>query len=186
MTEKKTGFLFPETKKPPEDTKPKRSKKKSAMEEAQKKIQGANDRQGRMKIIEGIAKSKEHWACEVLIQALEDPSEDIRDFIIEELSSREDLDPGLVYQRLHKPPWYVKTGCLRILGLKKNPSSVKYIEGLMNDPNIEVRRTLAIVLGEIGGKKALALLTKLSEDNSSFVRIPALQALQDVSQVKFS
>jgi len=45
---------------------------------------------------------------------------------------------------------------------------------------------LAIVLGEIGGKKAMALLTKLSEDDSSFVRTPALQALQEASQVKFS
>ena len=186
MTDKKTGFLFSETEKPPKDTRPKRSRKKSSMEEAQKKIQGTKDRQARRKIIEGIAKSKEHWACELLIQALEDPSEDIRKFIIEELSNREDLNPNLLYQRLHKPPWYVKTGCLRILGLRKNTSSVKYIESLVNDSNIEVRRTLAIVLGEIGGKKSLALLTKLSEDNSSFVRIPALQALHDVSQVKFS
>ena len=186
MTDKKTGFLFSETEKPPKDTKPKRSGKKSSMEETQKKIQGAKDRQTRLKIIEGIAKSKEYWACEVLIQALEDPSEDIRNFIIEELSNREDLNLNLLYQRLHKPPWYVKTGCLRILGLKKNTSSVKYIESLVNDPNIEVRRTLVIVLGEIGGKKSLVLLTKLSEDNSSFVRTPALQALHDVSQVKFS
>ena len=121
-----------------------------------------------------------------MIQALEDPSEDIRNFIIEELSNREGLNLNLLYQSLHKPPWYVKTGCLRILGVRKNTSSVKYIESLVNDPNIEVRRTLAIVLGEIGGKKSLALLTKLSEDNSSFVRAPALQALHEVSQVKFS
>jgi HEAT repeat protein len=57
---------------------------------------------------------------------------------------------------------------------------------MVNDPNIEVRRTLAIVLREIGGKKALALLTQLSEDKSPFVRAPALQALRDISQVKFS
>jgi len=121
-----------------------------------------------------------------LIQALDDPIEDIRKTIVTELSNREDLDLSLLYQRLHKTPWYVKTGCLRILGLRKNTSSVKYIESLVNDPNIEVRRILAIVLGEIGGKKALALLTKLSEDASSFVRTPALQALQEISQVKFS
>ncbi len=186
MTDKKTGSLFPETKKPPNEKMPKKSRKKSSMDEALKKIQETKDKKTRLKIIEEIAKSNEPWVCAVLIISLEDPIEDIRNFIIEEISRREDLDLKLLYQRLHKPPWYAKTGCLQILGSRKNASSVNYIESLVNDPNIEVRRTLATVLGEIGGKKALALLTKLSEDKSSFVRIPALQALQEISQVKFS
>ena len=186
MTDKKTGYLFPETNKSLGEASPKKPQKKSPKEAAREKIQKTKDRQDRMKTIEGIAKSKELWVCEVLIQSLEDPSEDIRNFIIEELSKREDLNLSLVYQRLHKPPWYVKTGCLRILGLKKSASSLKSIESLVNDPNIEVRRTLATVLGEIGGKKALDLLTQLSEDKSPFVRIPALQAIQEISQVKFT
>ena len=186
MTEKKTGLLFPKTEKSPQKPIPKKSRKKTLMEPALKNIQEAKDRQTRLKIIAGMANSEEPWVCEVLIQALDDPIEDIRKTIVTELSNREDLDLSLLYQRLHKTPWYVKTGCLRILGLRKNASSVKYIESLVNDPNIEVRRTLAIVLGEIGGKKALALLTKLSEDASSFVRTPALQALQEISQVKFT
>lgn len=186
MTDKKTGYLFPQTEKLIKDTGPKRSRKKSSQEEAQKKIHEANDRQTRLKIIQGIAKSKELWVSEILIQALEDPSEDIRNFIIQEIANREDLDLHLLYQRIHTPPWYVKTGCLRILGLRKSAASVEYIESLVEDPNIEVRRTLAIVLGEIGGKKALALLTKLSEDKSPFVRTPATRSLQDISQVKFS
>jgi HEAT repeat protein len=103
-----------------------------------------------------------------------------------ELSSRENLNLNLLYEKLHKPPWYVKTECLRILGLRKNAASVKHIENLVHDPNIEVRRTLARVLGEIGGKKAQALLTILTEDDSPFVRTPALQALQEAGTVKFS
>jgi HEAT repeat protein len=186
MADKKTGYLFPEANKSFGDTSPKKPKKKSPREAAREKILKAKDRQDRLKTIEGIAKSEEKWVCEVLIQALEDPSEDIRSFIIEELSKRDDLDLSLVHQRLQRPPWYVKAGCLRILGLKKSVSSLKSIESLVNDPNIEVRRTLAIVLGEIGGKKALALLTQLSEDKSPFVRVPAQQAVQDISQVKFS
>ena len=186
MTDKKTVLLFPEAKKPPPKPTPKKSRKKTSVETALKNIQDAKDRQTRLKIITRLANSKEPWVCEVLIEALDDPREDIRKIIISELSNREKIDLNLLYQRLHKTPWYVKTGCLRILGLRKNTSSVKYMESLVNDPNIEVRRTLAIVLGEIGGKKALALLTKLSEDASSFVRMPALQALQEVSQVKFS
>ena len=186
MKDKKTGLLFPEAEKPPKEIKTRKSRKKSAMEDAQKKILGAKDRQTRLKIIQGIANSKESWICEVLLQALEDPSEDIRNFIIEELSSKETLDLNLLYQRLHKTPWYVKTGCLRILGKRKKTSSVKYIESLINDPNIEVRRTLALVLGEIGGERALEILTRLSDDNSSFVRAPARQALHEAGQVKFS
>jgi HEAT repeat protein len=186
MTDKKTGFLFPEVRNQSKDAKPKKSRKKSRMPDVLNEIQRAKDRETRLKIIRRISNSKEPWADEVLIQALEDPSENIRNFIIREISSREDLDPNLVYQRLHKPPWYAKTGCLKILGMRKNVSSVKYIESLANDPNIEVRRTLACVLGEIGGKRALALLVKLSEDNSSFVRIHARRALREASQVKFT
>jgi HEAT repeat protein len=186
MTDKKTGFLFPEVKTASKEANPKKSRIKSTIPDILEKIQGAKDRETRLKIIQGIANSKELWVNEVLIQALEDPSEDIRNFIIKELSNRENLDSHLLYQRLHKPPWYAKTGCLKILGIRKKTSSVKYIESLANDPNIEVRRTLAIVLGEIGGKRALALLAKLSDDNSSFVRLHARQALQEASQVKFS
>jgi hypothetical protein len=185
MTDKKTGLLFPEVEKPPEIIKSKKIRKKSSMQDALDKIREAKDKRTRLKIIEGIATSKEPWVSEVLIQALEYLSEDLRKFIIGELSRRENLDLKLLYQRLHFHPWYVKTGCLRILGMRKNTSSVKYIESLVNDPNIEVRRTLAVVLGEIGGKKALALLAQLSEDNSSFVRAPARQALKEASQVKF-
>ncbi len=184
MADKKTGFLFPEEEKSSKKAKSKKSPKKHAMQDALNKLQGVKDRQARKKIIQEIATSKESWASEVLIHALDDPIEEIREFIIGELSSRENLDANLLYQRLDKAPWYVKTGCLKILGFKKNTSSIKFIEMLVDDPNIEVRRTLALVLGEIGGKRALALLTKLSADNSPFVRAPARQALQEASQVK--
>jgi hypothetical protein len=186
MADKKTRSLFPEAEESSKKAIPKKSRKKHVMQDALDKLQGVKDRQARKKIIQEIANSKEPWSSEVLIQALDDPIEDIRDFIIGELSSRENLDPNLLYQRLDKAPWYVKTGCLKILGIKKNTSSIKYIEMLVDDPNIEVRRTLALVLGEIGGKRALALLTKLSADKSPFVRAPARQALQEASQAKFS
>jgi len=151
-----------------------------------KTIQEAKDKNSRSDIIAKMAKSEESWVCEVLIQSLSDPSEDIREFIVTRLAERDDLDLGLLYSRLQKTHWYVKTGCLRVVGLKKNADSVKYISSLVDDPNIEVRRTLATVLGEIGGNEAAALLTKLSEDTSCFVRNRAIQALQDISQVKFS
>ncbi len=186
MKDNKTGLLFPEAEKSSQKPTPKKAQKKTSMETALKKIQEATDKKTRLKIITRLVNSKELWVCKVLIQALEDPIEDIRKIIIAELANREDLDLNLLYPRLHKSPWYVKTGCLQILGLRKNESSLKNIESLVNDPNVEVRRTLAVVLGKIGGKKALDLLAKLSEDDSSFVRTPALQAIQEASQVKFS
>ena len=186
MPVKKTGLLFPDSKKSSRRPPQKKSPKKTSLEDALTTIHEAKDRQSRSKIITELAHSDESWVCDVLIQALDDPCEDIREHIITELANRENLDIGLLRQQLHQTPWYVKTGCLRILGLQKNPSSIKYIENLVNDPNIEVRRTLAIVLGEIGGEKALALLAKLSDDASCFVRKPALRAIQDISQVKFS
>jgi HEAT repeat protein len=186
MKDKKTGLLFPETEKSLPEPAPKKSRKKNTRENALKNIREAKDRQTRIKIITRLINSKEPWACDVLIQALEDPSEDIRKVIVMDLANREDLNLNLLYPKLQKPPWFVKTECLKILGLRKNATSVKHIESLVHDPNIEVRRTLALVLGEIGGKKALALLTKLAEDDSLFVRTPALKALQEISQVKFS
>jgi HEAT repeat protein len=186
MKDNKTGLLFPETGKALQTPTPKKSRKKTSMETALKKIQEATDKKTRLKIITRLVNSKEPWVCKVLIQALEDPIEDIRKIIVAELANREDFDLNLLYKRLHQTPWYVKTGCLQILGLRKNASSLKYIESLVTDPNIEVRRILAVVLGEIGGKKALAILAKLSEDDSSFVRTTAQQAIQEASQVKFS
>ncbi|MDH4218292.1 MAG: HEAT repeat domain-containing protein [Candidatus Aminicenantes bacterium] len=186
MVDKKTGYLFPEIETAPKQTKRRKPRKESLSQEALKKIQTTKEKQIRLKIIQGIAKSDVIWANEVLIQALEDPSEDIRDFIIKELGNKEKLDLKLLYKRINKSPWYVKTGCLRVLGLKKNVSSVKHIESLINNPNIEVRRTLAKVLGEIGGKSVLSLLTQLTKDKSAFVRASAEKSLLKTSQAKFS
>jgi HEAT repeat protein len=186
MANKKTGYLFPRAERPSSRPTVKKPRKKSASELALKTIQETKDKDSRLNIIAKMAKSEEPWVCEVLIQSLSDPSEDIRKFIVTRLAERDDLDLDLLYSRLQKTHWYVKTGCLRVLGLKKNADSVTYISSLVDDPNIEVRRTLATVLSEIGGNEAVALLTKLSEDASCFVRTPAIQALQDISQVKFS
>lgn len=186
MVDKKSVYLFPEF--DPEAKKPTRIKSpvKSQLHSAQKKIHAAKERQDRLKIIKSIANSNAAWSDEILIQALQDPSEDIRDFVVKELGSREKLDLKQLYQRIERPPWYVKTCCLRILGLRKNLSSIRHIEPLINDPNIEVRRTLALVLGEIGGKKAQDLLNLLVKDKSSFVRAAAKQALPRASDTKIS
>lgn len=185
MTDKKSGYLFPELEPVSKGPKRKKSQIKSQAQSVQTKIHTTKEKQDRLKIIKGIANSNAAWADEVLVHTLQDPSEEIRDFVVKELGARENLDLKQLYQRITRPPWYVKTGCLQILGLRKNPSSIKHIEFLIDDPNNEVRRTLALVLGEIGGKNALALLSLLAKDKSSFVRTAAQRALQKVSDVKF-
>lgn len=186
MKDKKPGLLFPELDRTEKKQKAKKPGKAPLSHAALSKIQSAKERQMRLKMIKGIAKTNLPWVSEVLVQSLDDPCEEIRDFIIQELGNRANLDLHLLYQKLQKPPWYAKTGCLKILGLRKAASSIDQIETLMNDSNIEVRRTMAIVLGEIGNDKALALLAKLTKDSSLFVRRSAQQALQEASQLKFS
>jgi hypothetical protein len=186
MKDKKSGLLFPELDKSEKKQKTKKSRQESLFHSVLNKIHSAKERQMRLKIIKGVAKSSQPWVSEALMQSLDDPSEEIRGFIINELGNRESLDLNLLYQRLQRPPWYAKTGCLEILRLRRAASSVEHIANLINDSNIEVRRILAAVLGEIGNDKAMALLAKLTKDSSPFVRKSAQQALQKASQLKSS
>ncbi len=186
MAEKKIKFLFPEWEAPAKKSRKKRRTRRSPALAVIQKLKETRDGKLRLKIIQGVANARVPWTQEVLLQALADPSEKIRDFLIKELASKENLDLKRVYHRMHHPPWYVKTGCLRILGLRKKASSVKHIQLLVSDPNIEVRRTAAAVLGEIGGKEAVTLLNILSRDKSPFVRASAERSLKKTSQLKFS
>lgn len=125
------------------------------------------------------------WVNEVLLETLEDPSEEIRDCITFELGKREYFNLNMIYQKLLKPPWYVKSAVLKILGIRKNPHSVNLIEVVLKDLNAEVRRSAAQALGEIGGKEALVLLSKLAKDKNRFVRRSAEEGLRKASRLKF-
>jgi HEAT repeat protein len=186
MKEKKPGLLFPEIDNAEKKQKTKKNKETSLFHDTLNKIQTEKDKKLRSKLIQETAKSRMPWVVEILIHCLDDPSEEIRDLIIKELAKRDNIDLNLLYRRLLRPPWYAKTGCLKILGQRKEASSVEHIRTLMNDSNIEVRRTVACVFGEIGTDNALALLAKLTKDSSSFVRTSARRALQKASQLKFS
>jgi HEAT repeat protein len=61
-----------------------------------------------------------------------------------------------------------------------------HIEALITEPNVEVRRAIASALGEIGGKKSLSLLLKLSKDRNQFVRASAEEAIAKVSNIRFT
>ncbi len=151
-----------------------------------KKIKSSKDKQTRLKIIKSLAQVEGGWIAEVLLEVLDDPSEKIRDFIIREIGKRDYLDLNLIHQKLSRPPWYAKSAALKILGLKKKQASVNPIKVTLNDSNAEVRRCAAQVLGEIGGKEALALLNKLAKDKNRFVRRSAEEGLKKASRLKFS
>ena len=149
------------------------------------RIRETKDKQKRMQIIQTLANVDERWAYQVLLDALADPLEEIRRHIVSLLARKDDLDLSLLYERLSSPPWNVKIEVLRILGLRKNPLAAKHIELVLADPNVEVRRMAAEVLGRIGGKEALSILVKLTKDKNPFVRKAAEKSLNETSDLKF-
>ena len=171
------------------------SKQKSASHEehdplelsqsAQKKIAETKDKGERLKVLQSIAKLEALWTQNVLLNALADPNEEIRSYIVTQLAQKENLDLSLLYNRLSMPPWNIKNEVLKILGIRKNPRSAKYIEVVLNESNDEVRRTAAAVLGNIGGEFARSLLVKLTRDQNPFVRKTAEKSLDETSSLKF-
>ncbi len=149
-----------------------------------KKITSTKDKTIRLKIVRGLSRVEAQWVSKVLLDSLDDPCEEIRDNIITELGRR-NIKLDLIYKKLNTPPWYVKSSCLRILGLKKNRQTVKHIGLLVDEPNTDVKVTAAQALGEIGGQDALAILTKLAKDKNQFVKTSAEAALRKTSLVKF-
>ena len=175
-----------ETKKTLKESKPKQNKNKRLADLVLRKIRSTKEKQKRLKIIKSITRVDGVWVNEVLLEALDDPSEKIRDFIIKELARRKGLKLERIYQKLFIPPWYVKSAILKILGMKKDPLSLGLIEAVINDENVEVRISAAQALGEIGGEEALLLLNKLAQDKNRFVRKSAEESLIKASQLKFS
>jgi HEAT repeat protein len=150
-----------------------------------KKIRATRDGRVRLKIIRAVSGIEAGWVNSVLLESLSDPNEAVRTFLVETLGSRPDLNPERIYKKMALPPWYQKSSCLKILGARKDPGCLRHIEALLNDPNVDVKRTAAEVLGEIGGREALALLARLVRDKNQFVRISAERAMLKASDLKF-
>jgi HEAT repeat protein len=151
-----------------------------------RKLRSLPNRERRLKILKAISKLKASWVLKVLVEALNDPAEINRDFLVKDLSQREIWNFELLYEKLRHPPWYVKSAVLKVLGLRKDAAALSAVEQALADTNIDVRKSAADALGEIGGKEALALLVKLTKDRSAYVRSAATEALRRVSNVRFS
>jgi HEAT repeat protein len=151
-----------------------------------RKLSSLPDKDRRLKILKALSRLQTPWVLNVLLEGLSDPCESVRDFLIKEMSQRDIWSFSPFYERLTRPPWYTKSAVLRILGLRKDGAAVPAIKRALADPNIDVRKSAAEALGEIGGKEALALLVKLTKDGSIYVRQAASDALRKVSSVRFS
>ncbi|MGB8952582.1 MAG: HEAT repeat domain-containing protein [Candidatus Aminicenantales bacterium] len=151
-----------------------------------RKIEIVRDKQKRLKIIKTISKLKSPWVPAVLLETLHDPSEEIKDFVVKELAQRKELPLDCFYQKLCKTPWFIKSAVLRILSLRKKEDAVKHIQLVLNDANVDVRRSAALALGEIGGKEAKICLLQLAKDKSCYVRMAAEEALRKMIDLKFT
>jgi len=154
--------------------------------EVLRKIDIVQNKDKKIRLLGSLARLSYSWVFAVFLELLSDPSEEIRDVAVRELARRDDYPLSLIYQKLIRPPWYVKSAILRILSLKKDPEAVKHIEGVIEDPNVEVKRSAAWALGEIGGREARALLVRLSRDKNPYVRMAAASGLEKICDFKFS
>lgn len=160
-------------------------KEKSVSKSELNEKEYAYEKQKRLKILKDMARLDDSRVPKLLLEELEEASEEIRNFIIHELVHREDLNLNTVHQKLLTSPWYVRGALLKILAHKKSQSSVEHVEGVLEDPNTEVREIAAHTLGEIGGEKASELLMRLTKDKNPHVRKQALEALEKASRLRF-
>lgn len=167
-------------------TKERTKKDRRLRASALRKIHNAKDKNKRLKLINALFAITAPWSNEVLLEALSDSNEEIRNLIIQELGKRDDLDMEWVCQKLYHPHWYVKSSALKIIALKKNEKALFHIETMIKDPNVEVRRGIAACLGDIGGKKALSLLMSLENDKNRFVQTCAEAAIRKISKLRFT
>ena len=151
-----------------------------------RKIALTQDKQKRLKVLKAYARLDTRLAGKVLIEALGDPCEEIRDFLIRELSERESFDPDLAYAKLSGPPWYARSAVLRVLAARRPEGAVRHIERVLGDANADVRKCAAEALGEIGGRESLPLLVRLAKDQNPYVKAAAQNALRKASSVRFS
>jgi HEAT repeat protein len=173
------------SKKALKDLKAQKEKNKYVSQSVLSKIESVKEKKKRLRIIKVIARIDAPWVPEVLLSALEIHCEEIQDFIINELGYRKDLNLDIFRQKLKASPWYVKSAILKIMGTQKNPLAIKHIKVVFKEHNVEVLRSAAQALGEIGGKEALALLVQLAKDKNHFVKISAEEALRKASKLKF-
>ncbi len=150
------------------------------------KIRSTQDKKLRAKMIVALGRLRQPWIVPLFLEMLADPSEQVRQKIIRELSEWENLSCECLFPKLKNQPWYVKVSVLQILALRKEPKTIKALLTIIDDPNIEVRRQIAVCLGHIDSKEGIPLLVKLLKDSSPHVRLAAEESLRRISRLRFT
>jgi hypothetical protein len=151
-----------------------------------RKLEILQDRGKKLKLIRTLAHFDAPWVPSVFLELLGDGIEEVRDLAVRELTRRGDWAAASLYARLDRPPWYAKSAALRILALRKEQDAVPHIKRLLDDPNVDVKRSAAFALGAIGGQESRSLLVRLSRDKSRYVRAAAEEMLERLCDFKFS
>ena len=143
-------------------------------------------RDKKFRMIRSIARLPRPWVPRVFVGLLADASDEVREVAARELAERDDCPLELLHDKLRRPPWYVKSAILRILGTKGRPESVRHIREVIDDPNVDVKRAAAQALGAIGGAESRTLLVRLTRDGNPYVRTAAAEALDKIVELRFS
>ncbi|OQX54855.1 MAG: hypothetical protein B5M54_04410 [Candidatus Aminicenantes bacterium 4484_214] len=167
--------------------KPRRSAKKKMSPQEINNFQNIKNKSQRFRIIKEMIKKNPPSLSQLMIEALADPCEEIREFIINFISQQPDLyGEKLLLTYLNKPPWYRKTAILKIIAHRQDETLVEAISELLNDPNVAVRCELAQTLGELATSLARQLLSSLTTDKNPYVRRTAEKALAKASTIRFT
>ncbi|MBN2245762.1 MAG: HEAT repeat domain-containing protein [Candidatus Aminicenantes bacterium] len=161
-------------------------KKRVSEKKVLKKVKSIQDKNKRLHVINALSTIKRPWIGRVLSDCLDDPSEQIRDRLLSILGSWDNLDVDRLYPRLNTPPWYVKSIILKLLGNRQEQNAIPHIARLIYESNADVRKTMAETLGQLKGKKSLALLAVLLKDQNQFVRAAAEKAIKAASEIRFT
>lgn len=144
------------------------------------------DRTARLRILAACAKVGRPWAEELLWEALSDPNEAVRAFVVKELGRRPALRLDLAVRRLRRPPWFARSAALGIIGGRRIAAAGPEVARAAGDANVEVRRAAAEALGALGGEEAVRVLVRLKKDPNPHVRAAAEAAIEKTSRLRFS
>ncbi len=150
------------------------------------KLGRTQDKTKRQRILAACVKVRRPWAEELLWEALADPNEAVRSFVARELRDRPAIRLDLALRRLRLPPWWARSSVLKIVGRRRVREALSEVARAAGDVNVDVRRSAAEALGEIGGEEAVRALVRLKKDANPYVRAAAEEAIEKTSRVRFS
>lgn len=150
------------------------------------KLERTPNNQKRLKILKACSRLRAGWVEHLFWTILSDSCEEIRDFLVRDLSIRDTIDLGFALAKLEHPPWYAKSAVLKVLGARRIREAVPFIERATRDVNVDVRCSAALALGDIGGEQALKLLVKLKRDENLYVRAAAEESISKASRIRIT